>query len=87
MFLSKEAKKEFDLYKFELKKKEEELKRLIKHDMDWAALQEFINKCNNNPGLHIKVTLKDGTVIDMTAEKDQKNNGINPLFTEAVYKE
>ena len=52
-----------------------------------SRISAFINKCNDNPGLHIKVTLKDGTVIDMTAEKDQKNNGINPLFTEAVYRE
>lgn len=83
--LSKEARKELEAYKLELKKKEDEYKHLISHNMDFAFLQEFINKCNDNPGLSVKITLKDGTVIDMVAQKEQKREF--PLFTAAAYEE
>ena len=82
---SKDAKKELEAYKLELKKKELERAQLIKSKMDWAALEEFVQKCNANPGLHIKCTLSDGTVIDMCTEKEHRKT--NPLFTDAVYAE
>lgn len=83
--LSKEARKEWQDFKLALKKKEAEQKMLINSKMDWAALQELIAKCNDNPGLHVKVTLKDGTTIDLVAEREQKR--MNPLFTNAAYEE
>ena len=82
---SKEAKKELEAYKVELKMKELERAQLKKAKMDWAALEEFVQKCNNNPGLHIKCTLGDGTVIDICTVKEQRKT--NPLFTDAVYEE
>ena len=83
--LNREARKELEQYKLELKRKELERKQLISSKMDWAALQEFIKKCNDNPGLHIKCTLADGTVIDLCTEKEQRK--VNPLFTSAAYDE
>ena len=82
---SKEAKRELEQYKLELKKKELERRQLIKSKMDFGALEEFIIKCNTNPGLHVKFTLADGTVIDMFSEKELIKR--NPLFTEQVYLE
>ena len=82
---SKEAKRELEQYKLELKKKELERAQLIKSKMDFGALEEFIMKCNTNPGLHVKFTLADGTVIDMFSEKDIIKR--NPLFTEQVFQE
>lgn len=85
MFLTKEARKEFEQYKLELKKKEQERRRLINRNIDWAAFQEFIARCNDNPGLQITVTFKDGTKVDLCAPKEQKK--VNPLFTDAAYTE
>lgn len=83
--MNKEARKELEAFKLELKKKELERKQLIKSKMDFGVLEEFIIKCNTNPGLHVKFTLADGTVIDMFAEKEVTKR--NPLFSEAVYEE
>lgn len=82
---SKEAKRELEQYKLELKKKELERAQLIKSKMDFAALEEFVQRCNSNPGLHIKCTLSDGTVIDMCTVREQRKT--NPLFTDAVYED
>lgn len=84
--LSKEAKKELEAYKLELKKKELERKTLLEQTSDWGALEEFIQKCNTNPNLHIKITLTNGTIINMvtTVPSNQK---LNPLFTDEVYDE
>lgn len=83
---SKEARKELAQYRVELKKKELERKQLIKSKMDFGVLEEFIMKCNSNPGLHVKFTLADGTIVDMFSEKDLAAKR-NPLFTDAVYDE
>lgn len=82
---SKEAKRELESYRLELKKKELERKQLIRSKMDWAGLEEFINKVNSNPSLHVKATLADGTVLDLWTEK--KMDYRNPLFTEAAFVE
>lgn len=62
----KKAKKEFV----------EEMKmrqRLIRHNTDFAMLEEFIQSVNNNPGLKITFTLKDGTVVELkTVHERQK---------------
>ena len=50
-----------------------------------AFLEEVIQEANQNPGLIVKVTLPDGTVIDIKTVKDSKV--VNPLFTEAAYLE
>lgn len=47
--------------------------RLIRHNTDFAMLEEFIQSVNNNPGLKITFTLKDGTVVELkTVHERQK---------------
>ena len=62
----KNAKKEFV----------EEMKmrqRLIRHNTDFAMLEQFIQSVNNNPGLKITFTLTDGTVVELkTTHERQK---------------
>lgn len=49
------------------KQMEWELKKetLLSANTDFAALEEFIQKVNENPLLRIRITLKDGTVYDI----------------------
>ena len=48
------------------RKAEEKLrKRLIKRNTDFAILEQFVQKCNENPDLRIDIHLSDGTVINM----------------------
>lgn len=47
--------------------------RLIRHNTDFAMLEQFIQSVNNNPGLKITFTLKDGTVVELkTVHERQK---------------
>lgn len=39
--------------------------RLIRHNTDFAMLEQFIQSVNSNPGLKITFTLKDGTVVEL----------------------
>lgn len=48
------------------KKAEEKLrKRLVRRNTDFAILEQFVQKCNDNPDLRIDIHLADGTVIHM----------------------
>ena len=48
------------------KKAEEKLrKRLVRRNTDFAILEQFVQKCNENPDLRIDIHLSDGTVINM----------------------
>lgn len=73
----------FEYYKMArqivLKQKEEDMKkaRLLKKDMDYAFLEELVQKVNENPLLRVRVTLKDGTVLDINTKP--KNNPIQYL--------
>ena len=49
----------------ERKLEEKQKKRLLKKNMDMALLEQFIQKCNENPDLRIDIHLKDGTLINM----------------------
>lgn len=75
--------KMFEYYKMAkqivLKQKEEDMKkaRLLKKDMDYAFLEELVQKVNENPLLRVRVTLKDGTVLDINTKP--KNNPIQYL--------
>ena len=61
------------------KKAEEKLrKRLIKRNTDFAILEQFVQKCNENPDLRIDIHLSDGTVINMkTYHKRETHDLIN----------
>lgn len=39
--------------------------RLLAKEMDYAFLEEIIQKTNENPLLRVKITLVDGTVLDI----------------------
>lgn len=48
------------------RKKEEKLRKtLLNHKMDLGLLEQFIQKCNENPDLRIDIHLTDGTVLNM----------------------
>lgn len=48
--------------------------RLLSKDMDYAFLEELIQKINENPLLKVRITLKDGTVLDINTKPK-----VNPL--------
>lgn len=76
MFLSKEMRKETRQALKEVKKEiVENIKQrqmLVNANTDFAMLEQFIQKVNTNPGLKIKFTTKDGTVVEL--ETIQKRN-------------
>ena len=72
MSLIKEA---FSFYK-ERKAEEKQKKRLLKKNMDMALLEQFIQKCNENPDLRIDIHLKDGTLINMKCYHKQETHDL-----------
>ena len=79
MLFDKELNREIKEYKKQLIQEKLKRETLLSKHSDWAQ------QCNNNPGLHITVTLNDGTKLDLVTQKEQKK--VNPLFTEAAYDE
>lgn len=61
------------------RKAEEKLrKRLVRRNTDFAILEQFVQKCNENPDLRIDIHLSDGTVINMkTYHKKETHDLIN----------
>ena len=57
--------KETWTYYRDRKREEKQKKQLLKKNMDMALLEQFIQKCNENPDLRIDIHLYDGTVINM----------------------
>ena len=49
--------------------------RLLSKDMDYAFLEEIIQKMNENPLLQVRITLTDGTVLDCNTRPKK-----NPLM-------
>ena len=49
----------------ERKAEEKQRKTLLKHNTDFSLLEQFVQKCNENPDLRIDIHLTDGTVINM----------------------
>ena len=49
----------------ERKREEKQRKTLIRRKMDFTLLEQFVQKCNENPDLRIDIHLADGTVINM----------------------
>lgn len=44
---------------------EREKERLLSHDMDFAFLERIVRDINENPNLHVHISLRDGTQIDL----------------------
>lgn len=76
MLLSREMKKETRLALKEARREiVENIKQrqmLVNANTDFAMLEQFVQKVNTNPGLKIKFTTKDGTVVEL--ETVQKRN-------------
>ena len=56
----------------ERKAEEKQKKTLIKHKMDFSLLEQFVQKCNENPDLRIDIHLADGTLINMKCYHKQE---------------
>ena len=60
------------------KAEEKQRKTLVRRKMDFTLLEQFIQKCNENPDLRIDIHLSDGTVINMkTYHKVETHDLIN----------
>ncbi|MBO7735462.1 MAG: hypothetical protein J6S67_23055 [Methanobrevibacter sp.] len=71
--IMRETKKALKKAKREFVEEMKMRQRLIRHNTDFAMLEEFIQSVNNNPGLKITFTLKDGTVVELkTVHERQK---------------
>lgn len=62
----------------EKKQEEKQRKTLIRKNMDFTLLEQFVQKCNDNPDLRIDIHLSDGTLINMkTYHKREAHDLIN----------
>lgn len=62
----------------ERKAEERQKKTLIRNKMDFSLLEQFVQKCNENPDLRIDIHLSDGTVINMRCyQKKETHDLIN----------
>ena len=59
-----------------MKEEDKAKQRMLEANMDYAYLEELIQKINDNPMLHIKVTLKDGTTLDLDTTPKTDNSNI-----------
>ena len=65
-------------YYKERKREEKQRKTLIRHKMDFTLLEQFVQKCNENPDLRIDINLSDGSVIHIkTYHKVETHDLIN----------
>lgn len=63
--MRKETKKALQEAKKEIVEQVKLRQMLVNHNTDFAMLEQFIQSVNNNPGLKIKFTTKDGTVVEI----------------------
>lgn len=80
--LRKELRKSLKAIKSELVEKERLRQTLITHNTDFALLEEFINDVNNNPDLIVKMTLKDGTVLELSNRKPKRQKTYTEMLGE-----
>lgn len=70
--MDKDIKKQLKEYKQQLLREKQEKEQLINSKTNWAALEQFIQRCNENPDIRIDVELRDGTIIHLqTVTKKQ----------------
>lgn len=68
-------KETLDYYKAQ-KRIQKARKQMLNSKTDFALLELFIQKCNTNPGLKIKVTTNDGAVYELQTF-DQRNRAFS----------
>ena len=69
MIMNKELKKKINQAAQDIINEEKKKRELVNRNLDYDFLQVLINRCNDNPGLLMKITLRDGTVIQMATQK------------------
>lgn len=70
--MDRTIKQQIKEYKLQLLRDKKEREQLLNSKTNWAALEQFIQKVNENPGLRVDVELRDGTVIHLqTTTKKQ----------------
>lgn len=60
-----EIKKQLKEYKEKLLREKRERDQLLNNKTNWAALEQFIQRVNENPDLRVDIELRDGTVIHL----------------------
>lgn len=60
-----EIKKQLKEYKERLLREKRERDQLLNNKTNWAALEQFIQRVNENPDLRVDIELRDGTVIHL----------------------
>jgi methionyl-tRNA formyltransferase len=71
--IRKEMKAALKQAKTEIVENMKKRQMLINANTDFAMLEQFIQSVNTNPGLKIKFTTKDGTVVEIeTTQKRMK---------------
>lgn len=69
--IDKETKKQLKEYKQTLLREKKEREQLINNKTNWAMLEQFIQKINEDPSLRIDIQLRDGTVIHLQTVSKQ----------------
>lgn len=70
--IDRTIKQQIKEYKLQLLRDRKEKEQLLNSKTNWAALEQFIQKVNENPDLRVDVELRDGTVIHLqTVTKKQ----------------
>lgn len=63
--MEKTIKQQLKEYKQQLLREKQERDQLLNSKTNWAALEQFIQRVNENPGLRVDIELRDGTIIHL----------------------
>lgn len=63
--MEKTIKQQLKEYKQQLLREKQERDQLLNAKTNWAALEQFIQRANENPGLRVDIELRDGTIIHL----------------------
>ena len=67
-----EIKKQLKEYKQQLLREKREREQLLNNKTNWAALEQFIQRANENAGLRVDIELRDGTIIHLQTMSKQR---------------
>ena len=70
--MDKDIKKQLKEYKQQLLREKKEREQLLNSKVNFGALENFIQRCNEDPNLKITIELKDGTVIHLQTMSKQR---------------
>ena len=70
--MDKDIKKQLKEYKQMLIQEKKEREQLLNAKTNWAALEQFIQRANDNPGIRVDIELRDGTIIHLQTISKQR---------------